>query len=252
MQLSSPLSWLATQGDDHLTVTWKVTDTINHHVDIKEEDKPNAFSLGRSLRIGDEVYEDFDEILARFVQPLASNARDLLSCKYYRSANGGERKDLEQLLLEEKQKNPKRIPYFFSASKQYPGKFVLAYQPSMSPKFEFVSVTPEGFRYRGQVHGTVDRLIKWFKEHYRDPIRVARPTPAQVGSIPGSLHGTPIPVHMHIPGQTPYSPSQWTTATPSSTPTPRYGQQRMYYGYTYTPTQTPRGWGHYATPIMDD
>lgn len=229
-------------------------------MDIKEEDKPNAFSLGRSLRIEEEVYEDFDEILARFVQPMAANARDIMSSKCYREANGGERRDLEQLLAEEKQKNPKRIPYFFSASKQSPGRFVIAYQPSTKPKLEFVTLVPEGYRYRGNVHSTVDKLVRWFKEHYRDPIRIQRPVPTPMSSMQGSsLHGTPIPVHMQLPGQTPYSPSQWTKATPSPAPTPRYGQhphhqQRMYYGYTYTPSaQTPHGWSNqYATPVMDD
>ena len=231
-------------------MTWKVTDHITHHVDIKEEDKPNSFSLGRSLRIGEEVYEDFDEILARFIQPMAANCRDLMSSKCYRRANGGERKELEQLLAEEKAKNPKRIPYFFSASKQYPSKFVLAYQPANSPKFELVTVVPDGFRYRGQVHNTVDRLVKWFKEHYRDPVQVPHPPVAVMGAgVPVPLHTSPIPIHMHLLGQTPYSPGQWQTSTPS----PRYKQQQQQQYYGYTPTApTPRGWSSYSTPVMDD
>ena len=43
------------QGPDHLTVTWKVTDGIYQHVDIIEKDKPDMFSLGRKLIIGEEV-----------------------------------------------------------------------------------------------------------------------------------------------------------------------------------------------------
>lgn len=40
------------QGADHLTVTWKVTDNIYQHIDIRETGKENAFSLGQSLWIG--------------------------------------------------------------------------------------------------------------------------------------------------------------------------------------------------------
>ena len=43
------------QGSDHLTVTWKVADGILQHIDVVEEGKQNAFSLGRSLLINGEV-----------------------------------------------------------------------------------------------------------------------------------------------------------------------------------------------------
>ena len=71
-------------GQDHLTVTWKVTDGIHQHIDVLEKDKINAFSLGQSLMIGNEEFEDLDEIIARHINPMASHARDLLTFKYYR------------------------------------------------------------------------------------------------------------------------------------------------------------------------
>ncbi|CAM1294071.1 SUPT6H (predicted) [Pycnogonum litorale] len=43
------------KGADHLTATWKVHVRINQHIDVKEEDKKNAFSLGQSLHIQNEV-----------------------------------------------------------------------------------------------------------------------------------------------------------------------------------------------------
>ena len=45
----------SSKGSDHLTVTWKVTDDILQHVDVREEGKENAFSLGQSLWIDSEV-----------------------------------------------------------------------------------------------------------------------------------------------------------------------------------------------------
>lgn len=58
--LPSSLSSLLplTQGQDHLTLTWKVEEVVYQHVDIREQDKPNAYSLGRSLIIGEEVCVD--------------------------------------------------------------------------------------------------------------------------------------------------------------------------------------------------
>ena len=45
----------SSKGTDHLTCTWKVADGVLQHVDIVEEGKENAFSLGSTLKIGNEV-----------------------------------------------------------------------------------------------------------------------------------------------------------------------------------------------------
>ena len=42
--------------------------------------------------------------------------------------------------------------------------------PRNKPRIEFVTVTPDGFRYRGRIHANTNNLLKWFKEHFRDPI----------------------------------------------------------------------------------
>ena len=55
-----------TQGPDRLTLTWRLGPGIYSHVDIKEEGKENAFSLGKTLYIGNEEFEDLDEIIGKF------------------------------------------------------------------------------------------------------------------------------------------------------------------------------------------
>lgn len=95
-----------------------MADGIYQHVDVREEGKENAFSLGHTLWINTEVsyfasrftfvnilwlprllkttccaalqeFEDLDEITARYIQPMASFARDLLGHKYFQDCNGG-------------------------------------------------------------------------------------------------------------------------------------------------------------------
>ncbi|KAB0402488.1 hypothetical protein E2I00_008152, partial [Balaenoptera physalus] len=136
----------SSKGENHLTVTWKVSDGIYQHVDVREEGKENAFSLGATLWINSEEFEDLDEIVARYVQPMASFARDLLNHKYYQDCSGGDRKKLEELLIKTKKEKPTFIPYFICACKELPGKFLLGYQPRGKPRIEYVTVTPEGFR----------------------------------------------------------------------------------------------------------
>lgn len=58
--LKQRLIGLFFQGADHLTVTWKVDEGVYQHVDVREEGKENAFSLGRSLWIDSEVGTKMD------------------------------------------------------------------------------------------------------------------------------------------------------------------------------------------------
>ena len=58
-----------------------MSDVVYQHIDVREEGKENAFSLGRSLWIGNEEFEDLDEIIARHINPMANHVRDLLAYK---------------------------------------------------------------------------------------------------------------------------------------------------------------------------
>lgn len=245
----------SSKGSDHLTVTWKVTSGIYQHIDVREEGKENAFSLGQSLWIGNEEFEDLDEIIARHVNPMAACARELLTYKYYRDTGGGLKDKMEELLKEEKTKDQKKIHYFISASKSYPGKFLLSYLPKTKCRHEYVTVVPEGFRFRGQIFDSLNSLLKWFKDHYSDPIIANTPisTPNVSGSVRTSGYDTPrgnvdsriseqhisqsstmhTPHYPNTPGyqggyvNTPYTPSGQTPFmtpynTPHSSQTPRY------------------------------
>ena len=96
---------------DRLTLTWKVEDRCNilQHVEIVEKEKANPFSLGKELYIGEEKFEDLDEILARYVQPMAAFVRDILGYKYYLPNDTNDRQSIETNLKEEKLKLPDRF-----------------------------------------------------------------------------------------------------------------------------------------------
>lgn len=77
---------------------------------------------------------------------------------------------LTELLRKEKEGALNKIPYFLSSSVQHPGYFYLAYMPNQTPRFEFFSVKPEGFKFRNHMFPVLDRMIGWFKEHYNDRV----------------------------------------------------------------------------------
>ncbi|KAG7484785.1 hypothetical protein MATL_G00054020 [Megalops atlanticus] len=186
----------SSKGENHLTVTWKVADGIYQHVDVREEGKENAFSLGHTLWINNEEFEDLDEITARYVQPMAAFARDLLSHKYFQDCNGGDRKKMEELLLKAKKEKPTFIPYYVSACKDLPGKFLLGYQPRGKPRVEFVTITPDGFRYRSQIFPTVNGLFRWFKDHYQEPVPGITPSSSSRTRTPASVNATPANINI--------------------------------------------------------
>eukprot|EP01135_Chromosphaera_perkinsii_P004003 Nk52_evm16s266 gene=Nk52_evmTU16s266 len=155
----------SSKSDDHLTVTWKVSEDLYQHVDVEEREKVNKFSIGQTLMIGDERYEDLDEIIARYIQPMASYVQEMKDHDKYRT---GTKEEVDTLLKFQKTREPKRIPYFFSLSDQYVGKFLLSYIPGTSVRHEYVSVIPEGYRFRGYKFPGIDQLIGWFKRHYNE------------------------------------------------------------------------------------
>lgn len=249
----------SSKGVDHLTVTWKVYEGILQHIDVKEQGKENAFSLGSSLVINTEEFEDLDEIIARHVQPMASYARDLTSFRYFRDADG-KREAIEKLLAEERKRNPSKIHYFISASKEFPGKFLLSYLPRVKARHEYITVTPEGFRYRQQMFHSVGSLFRWFKEHFRDPIpgtpgsatntRTPMGQSSYIGATPSINISNVDPQAIqraaaNIPSHMFASLSQVAGQTPSF-PTPYGGSYAGPYPYhqPYTPSQA------VATPMV--
>jgi len=269
----------SSKGNDHLTVTWKVADDVYQHVDIREEGKENAFSLGQSLLIGDEEFEDLDEIVARYINPMAAHARDVLSFRYFRDlglteqtyAPGKERERADEMIKDDKKKNPSKIHYFVSCSREFPGKFMLSYLPRTTTKHEYLTVTPDGYRFRGQVFDGLTSLFRWFKEHFRDPIpgtpvsnrggthnsgSISSRTPGYVGATtpnvnlaavnPETLHrvAQSMPSHMlqNLSKAAHFQGTPGPFGYPANTPYTPSGQTPFMTPYATTPhqPQTPR------------
>jgi transcription elongation factor SPT6 len=168
----------SSKGADHLTVTWKVNVNCFQHVDVLEEKKINQFSLGKRLVIDGEEFEDLDEILARYISPMASYVREVITHKNYKdladlddaSTHDKIKLSVENLLMNERSKNPSKIPYFFTCCIEMPGKFMLSYMVKLKARNEFFTITPEGFRFRQKMFRTFNELISWFKLHFNDPL----------------------------------------------------------------------------------
>ncbi|KAI5659682.1 hypothetical protein M9H77_28475 [Catharanthus roseus] len=159
-------------GPSHLTLTLKIYDAVYAHKDIAEGGKENnditsLLRIGRTLKIGDETYEDLDELMDRYVDPLVAHLKAMLN---YRKFRKGTKSDVDELLRIEKSESPMRIPYSFGISHEYPGTFILTFIRSSTPRHEYVGLYPKGFKYRKEMFENIDRLVAYFQRHINDPL----------------------------------------------------------------------------------
>eukprot|EP00252_Welwitschia_mirabilis_P017917 TRINITY_DN3996_c1_g1_i1.p1 TRINITY_DN3996_c1_g1~~TRINITY_DN3996_c1_g1_i1.p1 ORF type:complete len:1701 (+),score=496.98 TRINITY_DN3996_c1_g1_i1:372-5474(+) len=187
------------KGPTQLILTIKIYDGVYAHKDIKEEGKdkrdlPGMLRLGKILKIDDDTFEDLDEVIDRYLDPLIVNLKLILS---YRKFRRGTKEEVDEVLRKEKSEMPSRIPYYLSVSHEYPGAFILSYIRNTNPHHEYVGLLPKGFKFRKRIFENLDMLIAYFQRHINDlahgsvpPIRsvaaVVRRSPGPGGSAGGA------------------------------------------------------------------
>lgn len=173
------------RGPSYLTLTLKVCDGVYAHKDIIEGGKDNRdmttyLRLGKTLSIGEDTFEDLDEVIDRYVDPLVSNLKAILS---YRKFRRGTKAEVDDVLRKEKYENPTRIPYYLSVSHEHPGAFILSYIRSTNPHHEYVGLYPKGFKFRKRMSDNLDKLIAYFQKHINDLVQDSLPPIRSVAAM---------------------------------------------------------------------
>lgn len=152
------------KGPDILVVSIRLDEGVFLHVDVKESNKDNNWSIGRILHIGNENFEDLDEIIARYIDPLYMHLEDAVMYPKYISAKTEEQ--VEDHLRKCKEMDPKRIAYCISISHKYPGNLLFSFLPRERVHHEYIALTPTGYRFRKQFFDHLNELVNWFKKDY--------------------------------------------------------------------------------------
>jgi len=161
----------SSSGYNHLAITWKFYDDGTRvsyvHITIREEDKPNNLTLGRKLVIESERYDDLNEVVVRFIDPMVELASSVVE---HRRFKAGTRPEIEQFLMNAKIQNPSEIPYVIGVSFDQPpaARFVLYHHTGSKVVADYMTVTPTGLRYFGKKHTSVQNAINYFKRHYKE------------------------------------------------------------------------------------
>ena len=145
------------------------------HVDVKEMGQVAA-----SLRLATPLevqpmpghkfeYEDLDELVVRFIDPVSSAMRALTT---HRKWNGGPPlgppkswEEVQDDLKILKSQAPNQAAYCLAADAQRPGAFYLAHLIGSNPRREYFVVVPDGFYFRKKVYGTVENMLVQFKKN---------------------------------------------------------------------------------------
>jgi transcription elongation factor SPT6 len=194
----------SSRGLNFLTLTLKIYDGVYAHKEIAEGGKENKDitslqCIGKTLTIGEDTFEDLDEVMDRYVDPLVSHLKTMLN---YRKFRKGTKSEVDDLLRIEKGENPSRIVYCFGISHEHPGTFILSYIRSTNPHHEYIGLYPKGFKFRKRMFEDIDRLVAYFQRHIDDPLQESAPSirsiaakvpmrsPADHGSSGGSGWGS--------------------------------------------------------------
>ncbi|CAO2831543.1 unnamed protein product [Amaranthus hypochondriacus] len=162
----------SSRGPSYLTLTLKIYDGVFAHKDIIEggkdhKDITSLLRIGKTLQLGEDTFEDLDEVMDRYVDPLVTHLKAMLN---YRKFRKGTKAEVDELLRIEKLDNPARIVYSFGISHEHPGTFILTYIRSSNPHHEYIGLYPKGFKFRKRMFDNIDRLVAYFQRHIDDPI----------------------------------------------------------------------------------
>ncbi|KAF4388005.1 hypothetical protein G4B88_017038, partial [Cannabis sativa] len=175
----------SSRGPSFLTLTLKVYDGVYAHKDIVEggkehKDITSLLRIGKTLKIGEDNFEDLDEVMDRYVDPLVGHLKTMLS---YRKFKKGAKAEVDELLKIEKAEHPMRIVYCFGISHEHPGTFILTYIRSSNPHHEYIGLYPKGFKFRKRMFEDIDRLVAYFQRHIDDPQHDSAPSIRSVAAM---------------------------------------------------------------------
>ena len=224
----------STTGIGKLSLTIKLLSkpSILMNEQIEEDSKGDSkltLSLSTPLRMkktDNEEYEDLDEIISKFVEPLYSRVLDVKSHKKFLR---GTKKEVSAQLKEQVEKGEyKYAKAAFSLDEQHPGYLRLSYlkpKQGSSPSHERIGLLPDAYRFRGQMFSDIEKLYREF---------ISNPDPKGPGSKQQPRRMEP-PVDPYGPPQGAYSgqyhdqyDGQYGSGQYGSG---QYGQEGGYSGY---------------------
>eukprot|EP01029_Cantina_marsupialis_P030007 TRINITY_DN790_c0_g2_i3.p1 TRINITY_DN790_c0_g2~~TRINITY_DN790_c0_g2_i3.p1 ORF type:complete len:1032 (+),score=366.75 TRINITY_DN790_c0_g2_i3:307-3402(+) len=158
----------SSRGKHYLGITLKVYPGRFQHIQILEKDKSGA-EIGRCLTIGDKDFEELDEIIEVYLNPVIANIDNIVQ---HRKFTDRTQQEVDTDLINFVHNNPGRFDYKINMHDTYHGYFVLSYIKT-EPRHIYIKNTPDGFVFCGKTHKGVVDLLNWFKMNHKNINQIA-------------------------------------------------------------------------------
>ncbi|KAJ1534980.1 Transcription elongation factor spt6, partial [Nowakowskiella sp. JEL0078] len=143
-----------------IAITWKVADNLYHNIDIVEEAKADAVSVGKRLLIGQTEFSELDEIIVNYLGQMFTNVNEVVKHPKYRNKT---KRELANEITTQVN-TTKRTAYGFVLNRENPSCFdFMFYHPGSRVREEPVIVKVRGLGFRQKVFRNVDDLINYWK-----------------------------------------------------------------------------------------
>jgi transcription elongation factor SPT6 len=152
------------KGNDHLTITWKIDNQLFQHIDVTEHDKPNEYSLGRVLQVGEFKYHDLDELIVSHINELHSKVESMKNHEKFRNEPVNDARDW---IVRYSKANNNRSCYCFCFNRKAPGWFFLLFKLNDSSEKTYkwnVKVLPNGYLLYKNSYPDMVHLCNGFKK----------------------------------------------------------------------------------------
>lgn len=154
----------STKGNDHLTITWKIDNHLFQHIDVVEHDKPNEYSIGRTLQIDEFKYHDLDELSVSHMAELHNKVEAMKNHEKFRNEPVNDARDW---LVRYSKANKNRSCYCFCFNRKSPGWFFLLFKLNDSTEKTYtwnVKALPNGYMLHKNTYPDMVHLCNGFKK----------------------------------------------------------------------------------------
>lgn len=176
------------KGNDHLTITWKVDNHLFQHIDVAEHDKPNEYSLGKTLQVGEFKYHDLDELIVSHINELHSKVESMKNHEKFRNEPVNAARDW---LVRYSKANKNRSCYCFCFNRKAPGWFFLLFKINDNTEKTYtwnVKVLPNGYMLHKNSYPDMVHLCNGFKKLLQNQMQNPNQSHSNSRSQQGQSH----------------------------------------------------------------
>eukprot|EP00828_Plagiopyla_frontata_P026036 TRINITY_DN3364_c0_g1_i2.p1 TRINITY_DN3364_c0_g1~~TRINITY_DN3364_c0_g1_i2.p1 ORF type:complete len:486 (+),score=64.14 TRINITY_DN3364_c0_g1_i2:96-1553(+) len=135
----------SSKGTNHLNITWKFYENCYVHLDIVEGSKAPNELIAKKLYLNNQQYDSLDEIIEKYIIPCNAKMGTIIEHPKFRS---GDLEKITMILEEQKEQNPRTIPYAFGCFDYAPQYLVLCYiWKGLELVQEYIKVKPDKLQF---------------------------------------------------------------------------------------------------------